>query len=180
MRLRARFDRKKGKYVDYTGKRGDTGLVMRNSCYGTGGTDYAVMVRAVSETGTIRTVGEHIVVKGAGTVEFRVSIATTFRYPDAEQACLDLLDAVSQVPYSELLARHTADHRKLLQRVMLQLRDEHRKEKSALSTPERLELVKRGDDDPGLVELYFQFGRYLLIASSRSGSLPANLQGIKL
>ncbi|WP_373462738.1 hypothetical protein [Paenibacillus sp. V4I3] len=79
-----------------------------------------------------------------------------------------------------MLARHTADHRKLLQRVMLQLRDEHRKEKSALSTPERLELVKRGDDDPGLVELYFQFGRYLLIASSRSGSLPANLQGIKL
>lgn len=47
-----------------------------------------------------------------------------------------------------------------------------------LTTPERLERLRSGEDDPGLASLYFQYGRYLLIASSRPGSLPANLQGI--
>lgn len=47
-----------------------------------------------------------------------------------------------------------------------------------LSTPERLERYRSGASDPGLEELYYQFGRYLLIASSRLGNLPANLQGI--
>ena len=47
-----------------------------------------------------------------------------------------------------------------------------------LATDERLERIKKGADDPGLVELYFQFGRYLLLSCSRPGSLPANLQGL--
>ena len=49
----------------------------------------------------------------------------------------------------------------------------------ALSTPERLKRIKDGaSDDPDLIETYFQFGRYMLVASSRPGTLPANLQGI--
>lgn len=178
MSLRARFDRKKGKYVDYAGKRGDNSLVMRNSCYGTGGEDYAVMVRASSDEGTIRTIGEHLVVEGARSVEFRITAATTFRYEHAEPACLNLLEAASSLSYTELLARHTADHGELFGRVSLDLQDAQSEDKTALSTPERLELMKQGADDPGLIALYFQFGRYLLIASSRPGSLPANLQGI--
>ncbi|NLW08531.1 MAG: glycoside hydrolase family 95 protein [Firmicutes bacterium] len=47
-----------------------------------------------------------------------------------------------------------------------------------LPTDERLKRIKKGADDPGLVELYFQFGRYLLLSCSRPGSLPANLQGL--
>ena len=56
MALRVRFDRKKGKYVDFTAKRGDNSLVMLNSCYGTAGKDYAVMVQAHTEPGTTKTI----------------------------------------------------------------------------------------------------------------------------
>ena len=51
-------------------------------------------------------------------------------------------------------------------------------EQKELPTDERLELLKKGEEDNGLYSLFFQYGRYLLIASSREGSLPANLQGI--
>lgn len=51
-------------------------------------------------------------------------------------------------------------------------------EQKDLPTEERLELLKKGEEDNGLYGLFFQYGRYLLIASSREGSLPANLQGI--
>ncbi|WP_235549689.1 glycosyl hydrolase family 95 catalytic domain-containing protein [Paenibacillus sp. Soil766] len=178
MSLHVRFDRKKGKYVDYTGKRGNNSLVMLNSCYGTGGSDYAVMVQAHADKGALKTIGEHLVVEGAGSVEFRVTVATTFRYTNTEQACQQMLDLVSSLSYMELLARHTADHSQLFQRVALHLQYEDMDMESALSTPERLERMKQGHDDLGLIGLYFQFGRYLLIASSRQGSLPANLQGI--
>ena len=116
--------------------------------------------------------------EGAGSVEFRVAVATTFRYANAEQACQQMLDLALSLSYTEMLTRHTADHGKLFQRVSLQLQDERIEEVSNLSTPERLERMKMGYDDMALISLYFQFGRYLLIASSRKGSLPANLQGI--
>lgn len=178
MFLRVRFDRKKGKYVDFTEKRGTNSLVMRNSCYGTDGNDYALMVQAHTDAGTTKTIGEHLVVEGAKSVEFRVAVATTFRYANAELACQQKLDLVSLFSYSELLTRHINDHSHLFQRVSLHLHDDHMEENLALSTPERLERMKQGYDDMALISLYFQFGRYLLIASSRQGSLPSNLQGI--
>ena len=76
----------------------------------------------------------------------------------------------------ELLAHHLADYRNLYGRVQLSLNPEE--ERTGLPTPARLERYRKGEADPGLEELYFNFGRYLLIASSRAGSLPANLQGL--
>lgn len=75
--------------------------------------------------------------------------------------------------YEKLLEEHVCDYQKLYKRVELYLG-----EQSGLPTDERLENLKQGKEDNGLYALYFQFGRYLLIASSRPGSLPANLQGI--
>lgn len=76
--------------------------------------------------------------------------------------------------YQDLRQRHVEDHQALFNRVQLHLGDSIAPEN--MSTDERIE--KYGSNDPGLVELLFNYGRYLMIASSRPGTLPANLQGI--
>ncbi|HEX5054567.1 MAG TPA: glycoside hydrolase family 95 protein [Planctomycetota bacterium] len=75
----------------------------------------------------------------------------------------------------ELRSAHVADHRRLFDRVQLDLGGH---DKRALPTDERLAAVKTGEGDPDLLATYFQYGRYLLMASSRPGTLPANLQGL--
>ncbi|GAA2755259.1 glycosyl hydrolase family 95 catalytic domain-containing protein [Actinopolymorpha rutila] len=80
-----------------------------------------------------------------------------------------------------LRAEHVTDHGALFGRVDLRLgdlEDEHRQELDELPTDDRLARHAGGLPDPGLAALLFQYGRYLLIASSRPGTLPANLQGI--
>ncbi|CAG7635467.1 glycoside hydrolase N-terminal domain-containing protein [Paenibacillus allorhizosphaerae] len=177
--LHARFERQKGKYMDGASKCGDDAIVLRNSCYGTGGAEYVIMARALPEGGgTVRTIGEHLVIEGADAVTLLVAAATTFRYDDPEEACSELLDRAADKTYAQLREAHIADYRSLYGRVALRLSASEQPETALLSTPERLERVKQGEDDPGLIALYFQFGRYLLVASSRPGSLPANLQGI--
>ncbi|MDQ3164230.1 MAG: glycoside hydrolase family 95 protein, partial [Actinomycetota bacterium] len=80
--------------------------------------------------------------------------------------------------YEELRARHVEDHRPTMHRVRLRLTAEPDAELDALPTDARLERMKAGASDPGLLERQFQFGRYLLLGSSRPGTLPSNLQGI--
>ncbi|MGC8991923.1 MAG: glycosyl hydrolase family 95 catalytic domain-containing protein, partial [Verrucomicrobiia bacterium] len=78
-------------------------------------------------------------------------------------------------PYGALLSAHVADYKSLFDRVSLDL---GATDVADRPTDERLAAVKNGAFDPDLVATYFQFGRYLLISSSRPGDLPANLQGI--
>lgn len=77
--------------------------------------------------------------------------------------------------WAKLLARHYADYAALFGRVTFTLGNG---ERNALPTPQRLADYRKGVKDPSLETLYYQYGRYLLIASSRPGNLPANLQGI--
>ncbi|WNR46160.1 glycoside hydrolase family 95 protein [Paenibacillus roseipurpureus] len=174
----ARLDRKEGKYVDCTGKISADTIVMRNQCYGMSDTDYVMMLKAITDGGKVQTIGEHIVVEGARSVTLLLSIATTFRYKDPESACNDLIQLAVVKPYEQLVEDHVTDYRMLYDRVSLYLKEDEPEHKMTLPVSERLELVKQGAEDLGLISLYFQFGRYLLIASSRPGSLPANLQGI--
>jgi alpha-L-fucosidase 2 len=78
-------------------------------------------------------------------------------------------------PYAGLLSDHERDYQALFNRVSL---DVGSNENEVLPTDERLEKVRKGEADPQLAALYFQFGRYLLMSSSRPGTQPANLQGI--
>ena len=89
--------------------------------------------------------------------------------------CRSVLEKAWKRPYENLVADHTADHRKLFRRVSLDLGST---DAALLPTDERREAFQRNPDDQGLLALYFQYGRYLLIASSRPGTQPANLQGI--
>lgn len=121
-------------------------------------------------------------VTGANSATLLIACATNYvlNYPNylGEDPTLRnqaTLARVSDIPYAQLRAEHIADHQRLFQRVALDLGPGG---KTELPTDERLRAYKEARDDRGLESLLFQFGRYLLIASSREGGLPANLQGL--
>lgn len=95
-------------------------------------------------------------------------------YPLKE--CERIISSASEHDYESLLERHIKDHSSIFDRVCLDLGETAQ---SLLPVDARLEHLRNGADDPGLIALYFQYGRYLLMNSSRApGVLPANLQGI--
>jgi alpha-L-fucosidase 2 len=87
------------------------------------------------------------------------------------------LKAASLLTFNKLRERHIADYQSLFTRVDLNIGESELAVRT-LPTDQRLVAFKKGGYDPDLEELFFQYGRYLLISSSRPGSLPANLQGI--
>jgi len=98
------------------------------------------------------------------------------RTADLTGQCERILDDASGLPYATLKSAHMAEHSEMFNRVDLELGGPAN---SDLPTDERLQAVIDGGTDPGLVEQYFQYGRYLLMGSSRTpGVMPANLQGI--
>jgi alpha-L-fucosidase 2 len=117
-------------------------------------------------------------VEGADAVTLFIAAATGYRgydqMPDGPVDCRPVLDAVVKKTYAQVRADHITDHQGLFRRVTIDLG----RGRPELPTDERLKAFQANPDDPGLLALYFQYGRYLLIASSRPGSQPANLQGI--
>lgn len=174
--LKARFNRHNWRYLEKTEKWQDHGLVMGGECGGRGGSSFAAVLKAVTEDGTCRSIGEYLLVEGASSVTLLLAAGTTFRHPDPALHAKGQLEELSRVPYEELLARHIADYRSLYGRVVLTLPENP--QLHGLPTGERLKRFQQGEEDHGLITTYFQYGRYLLISSSRPGSLPANLQGI--
>ncbi len=146
---------------------------------GVGGKDFYTAVRALTEGGTVRTLGDNLLIESADAVTLIISAATRYRFDDPEAECLTRLDEAAGRGYRELKSRHIEDYGSLFKRMSLSLSTGKEIEAaSLLPTNERLDRVKAGEDDLELISLYFQYGRYLLISSSRPGSLPANLQGI--
>jgi alpha-L-fucosidase 2 len=147
------------------------------------GVRFAAFVRALHRGGTVRGAAGGLEVRGADEVTLLVTAATdihTFagrRSDDPEaMAAGDLAHAAAK-PYAELRRAHIADYRQWFDRVSLRLGPENPAQE-ARPTPDRLRAFHAGAPDPGLPALFFDFGRYLLISSSRPGGLPANLQGL--
>ncbi|WP_370636232.1 glycoside hydrolase N-terminal domain-containing protein [Cohnella sp. CFH 77786] len=174
----AQLSRVHNYYVDQVSSVNGNAIFMTGSCGGRGGSDFAAVLAAFPEGGAVRTLGEYLHVEQADSVTLLLAAATTFREADPYQACMDALEAASGMPYAELLQTHADDHAALFRRVELRLGGAEDRELSGLATDERLQRLRQGEEDHGLAALYFQYGRYLLMASSRPGSLPANLQGI--
>jgi alpha-L-fucosidase 2 len=91
------------------------------------------------------------------------------------EKCRATLDTAAAKSYDALRSSHSQNYQRLFQRLSLDL---GRNSAADLPTDERLEAFKKSPDDLELISLYFQYGRYLLISSSRPGTQPANLQGI--
>lgn len=92
-----------------------------------------------------------------------------------KEACLKKLKAVIKRDFNELKGEHIKDYSELFSRVKLDLGSS---EKADVPTDKRLKLCNKGAYDPALYTLMFNFGRYLIIAASREGTQPSNLQGI--
>jgi alpha-L-fucosidase 2 len=113
---------------------------------------------------------------GAGT-SYLPDHTMGWRGPDPEAEVNRRVDAAAAKTYQTLLQEHVRDFRALFGRVSLDL-GVVTPEVTGMTTDRRLERYARGNPDPGLEALLFQYGRYLLISSSRAGGLPANLQGV--
>ncbi len=145
-----------------------------------GALTFEARARVTVEGGTLAADAGQLRVGGATSVTIVLAAATSFRRyddvsgdPAARNAAT--LAAVADKDYASLLAPHLAEHRRLFRRVSLDLGQNP--VAARLPTDER---VRRSPntEDPGLAALYFHYGRYLLISSSRPGTQPANLQGI--
>ena len=141
---------------------------------------FAANLQAVVEAGSFSDAGKELSVTNANAVTFVLTAATNFaadtnpKASNPRNLAQKMNSDVLEKPYKELRDAHVADYQKLMGRVRLELAGPARAD---LPTDERLALMQQGGEDNGLLQLYFQYGRYLLIASSRPGSLPANLQG---
>ncbi len=139
------------------------------------GIRYVASVRAIAANEGISQEGDRLRVKGVKEATLIVCANTAFRNPQFAETCGKVLEEASQQSYSSLKKAHIKDYQSLFGRVSL---DVGRTANSDLPTDERLERLRKGESDPSLASLYFQYGRYLLLSSSRNGGLPANLQGI--
>ncbi len=138
------------------------------------GMRFACRLHAVAGEGHVTTDGDRLVVRDANSVTLRIAAATSFRGGDPEEICRAHLRLSDRVSIWHLRNDHLMTHRELFRRVSIDLGAKA----PALPTDERLEAVKKGASDRHLEALYFQYGRYLLITSSRESTQAANLQGI--
>ena len=140
------------------------------------GVKFRGVLRAINEGGKVAVSGTDLVVSNANAVTLLVVAATDYRGGDPAAVCARYLARATK-PYATLKAAHVADHERLFRRVEVELPGPDPSVET-LPTDERLARIKKNQDDPGLAALYFQFGRYLLMGSSRPGTMAANLQGI--
>jgi alpha-L-fucosidase 2 len=141
------------------------------------GLRFAAEVMALAKGGKVTNDNGMLTVSDADSVTLLIDGETSYRGGDPEKLCEADLTKAAAASYDSLKAAAIADYQKLAGRVAIDLGSAGA-EVDALPTNERLGRIKQGQTDPGLVATYFQYGRYLLISSSRPGGLPANLQGI--
>ncbi len=140
---------------------------------------FTCQVRALASGGTVQSGGDYLTVRGADSVVLLLAAATSFRRYDDVSGDPDTITAgqilaAADKPFAQLLDTHLSAHRALFRRVSIDLGSN-----SAADLPTDERVRDSADlNDPALAALYHQFGRYLLICSSRPGTQPANLQGI--
>ena len=151
---------------------------------------YTVRITALPKGGAVRNDGQRLIVEKADEVLFLITADTDYKINfdpdysdprtyvgvDPSATTAQWMNEARELGYERLLQDHLADYQPLFQRVKLALNPAA--EVKDIPTPQRLRNYRKGQADYYLETLYYQFGRYLLIASSRPGNLPANLQGI--
>jgi alpha-L-fucosidase 2 len=152
---------------------------------------YAVRIKAVAKGGEVSNAGGKLTVKDADEVVFLITADTDYKpnYDpdfndpkayvgvDPAKTTADWLAKAAAKDYAYLLNEHYADYSELFNRVRLNINNAT-VETADLPVNRRLEAYRQGKPDYYLEQLYYQFGRYLLISSSRADNMPANLQGL--
>ncbi|MDT8715671.1 glycoside hydrolase family 95 protein [Clostridium sp. 19966] len=164
------------RYYDRQEAEGEDTLILNGKSSSKYGIEFCALLKGKVKDGSMYTIGNKLVVEKATEVTLLFTARTDYWKENPEQWCRENLDSAFKLEYEDIKAEHIADYKKLFDRVKLNLIDEDYKEN--IPTDVRLEKIRNGEKDLGIVQLYFQFGRYLLISCSRPGTLPANLQGI--
>ncbi len=140
------------------------------------GVAFAVEVRAVCTGGKMHAgEGATLEITGADEVLLVLTSAVNYHQPRPADWCARHLDA-TPMDFLILHDAHVTEHRALFERVRLEVGGDPAVE--ALPVDERLRAIRAGEDDPAIIARYFQYGRYLLMSSSRRCDQPANLQGL--
>ncbi len=165
---------------------GQNGLLMTGQL--DNGTDgkgvrYVARIRVLNHGGEVSTSGNILSVRNASEVVLLIAAGTDYQgfagrqTADPLAATLQDLDQAAKKSFKSLRKAHIADYQSYFKRVSLQIEPSDAAA-AQKPTPERIIAAHEGAGDPNLAALYFNFGRYLLISSSRPGGLPPNLQGI--
>jgi alpha-L-fucosidase 2 len=139
------------------------------------GVHYFCALNAFNTGGDLVTEGDSIRINKADEVTFVLTARTNYWGENQEEQCLADMEKLASKKFKKIRKDHIHDYQSYFKRVELKLTDE---DKNEIPTDSRLKAVQHGEEDNGLIETYFNFGRYLLISSSRPGDLAANLQGI--
>ncbi|MBN1387371.1 MAG: glycoside hydrolase N-terminal domain-containing protein [Bacteroidales bacterium] len=145
---------------------------------------FAALAYINNKGGELHSEGEQLSCKGVNALTIYLTLATNYELDqldfnesiDPLEKCVSILQKEEVISFSAIKEAHLDDHRKMFDRVSISFGPDTLQD---IPTDERLARVKQGGTDNGLVATYFQYGRYLLMGSSRKpGCLPANLQGL--
>lgn len=139
------------------------------------GVKFETRLQVKNDSGTVTAQEGQLLLKGVKKVTLYMVCNTSFYHKDYESKNSETLASLKEKSFDGLLANHTEDYQNLYNRLSFDLDG---KALDSLPIDVRLKRVKEGTDDPDLAAKLFQYGRYLLISSSRPGSNPANLQGL--
>lgn len=142
-----------------------------------GGISFCMALHLRAAGGRVRRIGEHLIAEDVQEAFLYLDVETSFRREDETGSCLECIKKAAEREWEALREEHIRDFGSLFGRLSLHFSGTDAR-LEAIPTDKRLAAVQQRVEDMGLLELYFQYGRYLLLSSSRPGSLPANLQGV--
>ncbi len=143
--------------------------------HGPGGVCFEGRIAVLADNGEVKMEQFGVSIKEADTVTLIVDVRTDYKSPDYKTLCADGVEKAAAKSYDELKQAHIKDYNTLYNRVSIHFGQDANR---AMPTDVRWKQVKEGKTDTGLDALFFQYGRYLTIASSRENSpLPIALQG---
>lgn len=153
---------------------GCNGLIMNGQLNPPNGLSFFAKLHGNVQNGAIFTSENRLVIENADSATLLLTAETNYKRKAHQQLALEQIDAASKKSFSQLRKNHISDYKSYFQRVELNLDGPNFE---MLPTDKRIQAIKEGVIDPKLIAQFYQFGRYLLISSSRPGCLPANLQG---
>ncbi|WOD42683.1 glycoside hydrolase family 95 protein [Hwangdonia lutea] len=139
------------------------------------GVQFETRLKVNNDSGSVEVENGELVLKNVKTATLYLVCNSSFYHKNFKEKTIENLALIENKSFEELFERHQKDYQNLYHRVAFNLGETAL---DSIPTDKRLKRIKTGEDDPDLAAKLFKFGRYLLIASSRENTNPANLQGI--
>jgi alpha-L-fucosidase 2 len=150
-------------------------IIMKEHTGNGNGVTFETRLKAITDGGDLSAGDDSLRIENANSVIILITAATDYRGRDPSAVAAGYMSSLDNRSFADIKKVHIADYQSLFKRVSLDLGSG---DGNYFTTDARIAAMQNGYVDADLIELYYQFGRYLLISSSRPGGLPANLQGI--